>query len=55
MKKCKRGKINTRREDIFAMRAGVGVNLDPSPIVASCAQICVSTGSQNFENVIFMR
>jgi len=37
MKMCKVGEISTRREGIYAMRAGVGVNLDPSPIVASCA------------------
>lgn len=36
MKKCKVGETNTRKEDIYATRAGVGVNLDPSPIVASC-------------------
>lgn len=37
MKMCKGGESNTRREDIYAMRAGVRVNLGPSPIVASCA------------------
>jgi hypothetical protein len=37
MKKCEGGESNTRREDIYVMKAGVGVNLDPSPIVASCA------------------
>jgi len=34
MKKCKVGETNTKWEDIYAMKAGVGVNLDPSPIVA---------------------
>lgn len=37
MNKCKGGESNTRMKDIYAMRAGVGVNLDPSTIVASCA------------------
>jgi len=37
MKNCKVGETNTRGEDIYAMRAGVGVSLDPSSIVASCA------------------
>jgi len=38
VKKCKRGETNTRREDIFAMRAGVGVNLGP---VTNCRFMCV--------------
>jgi hypothetical protein len=34
MKKCKGGESNTRREDIYGMRSGVGLNLDRSTIVA---------------------